>query len=128
MTTDPNLAEPWQPSLLGVTAPASSEPGPLLKAAQATIAALEQDGLLEGRHALRVQAVLQLAETLSREGRGKLTVAVGQGWRTLLDMMESLPEPTAAASDAWDDLARAFAEAELAAKREAEANQSEGRA
>lgn len=116
MTTDRDPERPWQPELIGVTPP-KGEPGPLLKAAQATISALEQDGLLTGRHAIQVQAILDLAETLSREGRGKLTVAVGQGWRTLLDMIEQLPQPEVASTDAWDDMLRAFAAAELEARR-----------
>ena len=120
MTTHDDQSDPWQPGLPGLT-PDLAPAGRLTKAARATLDSLTEQGLLEDRHALHVQAILQLAEQLDRETRGKLTVAVGTGWRTLLDMIEQLPQPTAAHSDAWDDMARAFAEADARARADAAA-------
>ena len=119
--TDPTPA--WQPALPGLTPP-RSDPSALVAAAVATIRALEDQGLLEPRHALQVQAILSLAEQIGADRSGKFTVAVGQGWRTLLDAIEQLPQPTAERSDEWDAMARAFAEADAAARAAVAADQT----
>lgn len=109
----------WQPALPGLTPP-KGDPTALVTAAVATVSALEQGGLLEDRHALTVQTILALAESIGREASGKFTVAVGQGWRTLLDAIASLPEPATGPAADWDAMAAAFAEADRRARAEAE--------
>lgn len=108
----------WQPTLPGLTPP-SSNTGSLSKAAVASIAALEQDGLIEARHALTVQLILGLAQSLDGDlARGKITVAMSQATKQLLDAIDSLPTPDAGPSDEWDEMARAFAEADRRARTE----------
>lgn len=121
MTTEPLPADSWQPELEGLTPPRASA-GALSKAARATVQALEDDQLLEPRHTLTVQLVLNLADALDRDmSRGKISVAMSQATRQLLDAIEALPSPDAAQSDEWDELARAFAEADVRARERAEA-------
>lgn len=106
----------WQPTLPGLTPPAGNA-GSLAKAAVASIEALEADGLIEARHALTVQLILGLSSSLDADlARGKITVAMSQATRQLLDAIESLPTPDAGPSSEWDEMARAFAEADRAAR------------
>lgn len=105
----------WQPELPGLTPP-KNDNAALVKAAVATVAALEADGLLEPRHALAVQSILTLAEQIGQQSTGKFTVAIGNGWRTLLDAIAALPVPESSVSGDWDELAKRFAEADVAAR------------
>ena len=110
----------WQPTLPGLTPP-TPETGALTDAAIATVAALESDGLLEPRHALTVQLVLGLAQNIDRAmSAGKVTVALAQSTKQLLDALAALPAPDTTPDDAWDEMARAFAEADAAARLAAE--------
>jgi hypothetical protein len=112
---DPNSTA-WQPTLPGLTPPTGST-GSLAKAAVATIAALEADGLIEARHALTVQLILGISASLDADlSRGKITVAMSQATKQLLDAIDSLPTPDAGPSDEWDEMVRAFADADRRAR------------
>ena len=109
----------WQPSLPGLTLGSSgTTPSELETAARATIQALDEGGLLEPRHALTVQLILGLSRSLGRDmAMGKITVAMSQATRQLLDAIATLPVPTGApADDAWDALASALANADAEQK------------
>lgn len=88
---------PWQPTLPGLTLGTTAAGGasPLSVAARATIAALDEAGLLEARHTLSVQLVLTLAESIDANLRrdGKVTVAISQAARQLQDAVAALPVP-----------------------------------
>ena len=106
----------WQPTLDGLTPPAGNV-GSLSRAAVATIEALERDGLIEPRHTLTVQLILGLAGSLDGDlARGKITVAMSQATKQLLDAIASLPTPDAGPSDEWDEMLRAFADADRRAR------------
>lgn len=116
--TDPTPAVPassatdaWQPAFDGLTLP-TGDPGVLERAALATIRALDDAGALKAQHALTVQLVLGLSRSLGRDmAGGKITVAMSQATRQLLDAIASLPAPAAAPDDAWAALERRLAEA-----------------
>ena len=90
--TDPR---PWQPTFDGLTLPTGTTT-PLEVAAQATLAALDADGLLEPRHALTSQLVLDLSSSIGAGVRTGKTAAVALAARQLLDALASLPAPMAA--------------------------------
>lgn len=111
----------WQPMLPGLTigVPATSGVSPLARAAQATIAALEAQGLLEDRHTLAVQLVLTLAESIDKNltRDGKVTVAISQAMKQLQDALGALPVPVVDAGDPlgiWMDDRHALAARVLA--------------
>jgi len=80
---------------LTLDATAGVEGSPLSVAARATVEALDGAGLLEPRHALAVQLVLTLAESIDSNlaGGGRVTVAVAQAVRLLQDALAALPVP-----------------------------------
>lgn len=108
MTTPP---PEWAPQLPGLAIPGWGR-SHIERAAQATLANLEAQGLLEPRHALACQVVLELARAV---GNGlaapKVTVATATLSKHLLEAMEALPQPEAPVSDAWADFERQLAEA-----------------
>lgn len=94
---------------------------PIENAARQTIEELHSVGLLEPRHALSVQLVLDLARSV---GHGlvaaRVSVATATLARQLLDAIETLPTPPPPVSDAWavleDQLAEAAAESAEASR------------
>lgn len=93
----------WQPTFDGLTLPGDqAQAGGLEAAAIATLAALDEQGLLEPRHALLCQMVVRLAGALDRDmAAGKITVAASNAQRLLLDAFESLPTTSVADDEAW---------------------------
>jgi hypothetical protein len=103
----------WQPAFDGLTLRGTGDPGVLEHAALATIEALDLEGMLTQRHALTVQLILELSRSLGQDmARGRITVAMSQATRQLLDAIATLPVPAAAPSDAWTQLEDALHKAE----------------
>lgn len=89
------------PTLAGLDIPTGAQ-GAITEAAKATLAALDQDHLLEARHALTCQVVLSLAQAVDRGlAAHRVTVATSTLSKQLLEAIETLPEPAEAGSDAW---------------------------
>lgn len=89
-------------------APAIGSPSELEEAARASIRALDAAGLLKPRHALTVHLILSLARSLGAEmQRGKITVAMSQATKQLLDAWATLPEPIDTSTE-WDTFVEAL--------------------
>jgi|GEM_PF-6102243 len=83
----------WIPTLPGITLPQLGQSG-IEASARATLAALDQSGLLEPRHALTCQVVLELARSVGTGLQaGKVTVATATLSKHLLEAIEKLPQP-----------------------------------
>lgn len=101
----------WQPTFEGLTLPAG-QITPLEAAARATLAALDDDGLLEPRHALTAQLILDLSASIGAGVRTGKTAAVALAAKQLLDAIASLPEPAEQTDGAFDELLRRLSEAD----------------
>lgn len=110
----------WQPTFegmdLGTLAESPSGKSGIAESALATLQALDAQGLLRPQDALTCQLVLELSQALGRGlGYGKVTVAVSQLTRQLLDALDKLPKPAGAddsLGQAWLDFQKAIAGAE----------------
>lgn len=98
----------YQPSLDGIEptpAPGSGKVGDLGAAALKTVEALEAEGLLRPRHALLVQMIRTLAQSIDKnlERDGKVTVAISQATKQLLDALAALPEPAVKPAQGFEE-------------------------
>lgn len=77
------------------------------KSAQATLAALDQAGVLQPRHALTCQLVLELARAVGTGLTfGKVTIATATLAKQLMEAIDTLPtEALDQDGDDWDQLA-----------------------
>ncbi len=106
---DPDGARIWQPSLDGLTVPEPAAGGTLHAAAVASLAALDEAGVLAGQHALTAQLILNLSAAIDRAlASGRLQVATSQSVRQLLDAIASLPAVDVDATSAEDDVMARF--------------------
>jgi hypothetical protein len=101
----------WQPTFEGLTLP-SGPTTPLEVAARATLAAMDAEGLLKGRHAVTAQLVLDLARVIGDGVRLGKTAAVALAARQLLDAVASLPSGDDKPDDAFDRLLKELEEAQ----------------
>lgn len=106
------MSHTYQPTFPDLdTAPVAGAPSELEDAAKASIRALDEAGLLKPRHALTVRLILSLSRSLGMEmSRGKITVAMSQATKQLLDAWSTLPEPIDTSSE-WDTFVEALANA-----------------
>lgn len=109
---DAPKARGWQPTLPGLSLPSSGVTD-LERAALASMEALDADGVLEPRHALTVQLVLELSRVIGAGVRTGKTAAVAMAAKQLLEAIESLPTPAPdpGDKDPWAELERRLAEA-----------------
>lgn len=101
----------FAPTIPGLVLP---EPGTsaIEASAIATIQRLDQDGLLEPRHALTCQLILELARAVGNGLTwGKVSVATATLARQLMDAIALLPVPAEQTDDAWTQLEVQLAEA-----------------
>lgn len=99
----------YQPSLDGIDPKPASGPGKvgdLGAAAIRTVEALEAEGLLRPRHALLVQMIRTLAQSIDKnlERDGKVTVAISQATKQLLDALAALPEPAVKPAQGFEEM------------------------
>lgn len=100
----------WQPTFDGLTL-AEAAPGGLQAAAVATLESLDSLGLLQPRHALTCQLIVQLSGALDRDMlRGRITVAASNAQRLLLDAIDALPTPAASVDSSWEEFQAALSE------------------
>ena len=105
----------WTPTLPGLDLSHSGGPGStaMHDAAVATLQALDTEGLLEARHALTCQAVLQLSRSLDAGlNTGRVSVATSTLVKHLLEAYSMLPEPAESTVDAaLEEMLAKFAQA-----------------
>lgn len=105
----------WQPSFegldLGDLASTPTGRSSIADSALATLRALDEQNLLRPQDALTCQLVLELSQALGRGlSYGKVTVAVSQLTRQLLDALDKLPKPaeTDGLGAAWEEFQAAI--------------------
>lgn len=103
------------PMLPGLEPPPRSA-SPLELAAHRTIQALQDEGLLEPRHALTCQLILDLSQAVDAGKRAGRASAVAMAAAQLREAFLSLPEPATGGEegDAWEALARELGRAAAA--------------
>lgn len=80
---------------------------PLETAARRSLAALQASGLLEDRHAVTMQLVLDLARAVGRSAAKGQAAAAAMAAAQLREAWALLPQPDGGTSgDEWDELAR----------------------
>lgn len=101
------------PMLPGLEPPARGVSN-LQLAARRTIAALDSQGLLEERHALTCQLLLDLADAVDSGRRAGRASAVAMAAAQLREAYLTLPEPVVGGDgDGWDQLAQELRAAAL---------------
>lgn len=110
MTDDDSPTLPL-PGLDEVT-PAAGGPTALEASARRSLAALERQGLLDERHALTMQLVLDLARAVGRAAAKGQAAAAALAAAQLREAFGLLPQPDGGdQGDEWDQLARDLREA-----------------
>ena len=83
--------------------PVYGRPSPLRSAVQATLKALDDEHLLEPRHAAVAQLALELADSVDAGKRSGRASAAAMAAAQLLAALDALPKPSAADADAeWN--------------------------
>lgn len=83
--------------------PVVGAPSPLRKAVQATLTALNDQGLLEPRHAAVAQLALELADAVSSGRNSGRASAAAMAAAQLLAALDALPKPAGLDADAeWN--------------------------
>lgn len=87
----------------GLDQPASRSVGDLERAVRRTLRALEEDGLIEERHAARLQLAIELAQIVSlKRATGKVST-VGNDARVLMELIDKLLPNESAVDDMLRD-------------------------
>lgn len=89
------------PTLPGLEPPAPSA-GAMELATRKTIAALEAAGLLEERHAMTCQLMIELAQSVEAGRKARRASAVAMAAAQLREAFLSLPEPEGGSGDGDD--------------------------
>lgn len=102
----------WQPTLDGLTLPTMTPSG-MDGAAMTTLRRLDDLGLLDDRHTLTCQLILELAHVIGAGSRNARASAVAMAAKELREALATLPQPvdTPAGGTDWDAFAQSLKDA-----------------